>query len=508
MAPTPEPLVSPSARLGLAVFVFVAFSTTFYWQSRDWNSASRLMLTYALVDRGTVSIDGLEQQTGDRATWAGHSYSDKLPGFAMLAAPPYALSKTVLGLSDHPTDRPGFAYWPSDYLITFTISGLSLAMTAALLAVVAMSLGCGPRGSIIVALGFAWCSPAFVYGTIAYGHVPAGLFLLLAMLIVARSSPRDWPIPQALAFGLTLTTPLVIELQVAPVCAIIGLPVLVDLLRGQVRGWVFPAVMLGALMPLLALAGYNTAAFGAPWQLGYFHHATDRFAQVHNASNPLGLRLPNWSILPKLLWGGHRGLATYAPLVLLALPGWVLMWRQQSRRLFWLTLSSVAAMLLVNLSYPEWTGGWSTGPRLILPVLPILMLPVAVFLGSSGKLGKLIGIMAAMVGFVITTLLVGVGGRIPESITSPLVDAAWPIWVGRPSSSLLPWESNFGFARNLVSLTIPDQVRALPSDLRWIQCLPLTGFQALATMVLLFATRPRPSSPPVRAEPPATPDPV
>ena len=38
-------------------------SYAFFWHSRDWNIASRLMLTYALVDRGTVSIDGLEDQT-------------------------------------------------------------------------------------------------------------------------------------------------------------------------------------------------------------------------------------------------------------------------------------------------------------------------------------------------------------------------------------------------------------------------------------------------------------
>jgi len=42
-------------------------SYAYFWQARGWNSASRLMLTYALGDRGTVSIDGLQEQTGDRA---------------------------------------------------------------------------------------------------------------------------------------------------------------------------------------------------------------------------------------------------------------------------------------------------------------------------------------------------------------------------------------------------------------------------------------------------------
>src|SRR5262249_40370634 len=34
------------------VFVILLLSYAFFWHSRDWNTASRLMLTYALVDRG------------------------------------------------------------------------------------------------------------------------------------------------------------------------------------------------------------------------------------------------------------------------------------------------------------------------------------------------------------------------------------------------------------------------------------------------------------------------
>jgi len=65
---------------GFWVFVILLGSYTFFWQARDWNTASRLMLTYALVDRGTVVIDGLDDQTGDKAFFCGHYYSDKLPG--------------------------------------------------------------------------------------------------------------------------------------------------------------------------------------------------------------------------------------------------------------------------------------------------------------------------------------------------------------------------------------------------------------------------------------------
>ena len=48
------------------VFLILLGSNAFYWHSRDWNTASRLMLVYSIVDRGTVCITGLEDQTGDR----------------------------------------------------------------------------------------------------------------------------------------------------------------------------------------------------------------------------------------------------------------------------------------------------------------------------------------------------------------------------------------------------------------------------------------------------------
>ncbi len=58
---------SPWLRVQLGVAVLLLVSYAFFWHSRDWNTASRLIITYAMVDRGTVRLDGLEKQTGDSA---------------------------------------------------------------------------------------------------------------------------------------------------------------------------------------------------------------------------------------------------------------------------------------------------------------------------------------------------------------------------------------------------------------------------------------------------------
>ncbi|HEY2159114.1 MAG TPA: hypothetical protein VGH33_26030, partial [Isosphaeraceae bacterium] len=74
-----------STRPALGVFLILWASYAFFWHARDWNSASRLMLTYALVDRGTIVLNGLEEQTRDIAYFRGRYYTDKLPGFSLLA---------------------------------------------------------------------------------------------------------------------------------------------------------------------------------------------------------------------------------------------------------------------------------------------------------------------------------------------------------------------------------------------------------------------------------------
>ena len=95
-----------------------------------------------------------------------------------------------------------------------------------------------------------------------------------------------------------------IEIQVGPVSAILGL-YLVALVLGRRRpAAAILAFGLGAAVPAAILLGYNDLAFGSPWKMGYFFLVTERFKEVHSASNPLGLARPDWSKLAELALGG------------------------------------------------------------------------------------------------------------------------------------------------------------------------------------------------------------
>jgi hypothetical protein len=467
------------------VFLILFGSYAFFWHSRDWNSASRLMLTYALVDRGTIRLNGLDQQTGDKAYVDGRYYTDKLPGFSFLATIPYAAAKTALGLPDHPLNQRGMAYWPADYWVTLGTSGLLSALTGVLLVGLARDLGCGPGRSALVGLTYGLATPAFVYATMSYGHQVSAFALLGSFALLWRDGTTRRAL-RMLGAGFLAAFASVVELQVGPVSAILGL-----YLVAQVIGLKRPLSSIGefavgAAIPTLFLLGYNLLAFGSPFDMGYFHHATAIFARVHAANNPLGLQRPAWRRAGDLLWGSYRGLLFYAPIVALAVPGWVVLAVRRTRGMAIVSASVVAAIFLVNLSYPEWTGGWSTGPRLLVPLLPFAMLPVAALLARGGRPATVVALILALAGGVLMLLFQGVGGRVPNAVTDPLLQVVWPLWRGEPIPE--GWISGRRFEPNLCALAFPGVVARLPESRKWLQFLPLVlwqlvGIAAMSAMV-------------------------
>ncbi len=472
----------------LGVFLILMGSYAYFWQTRDWNISSRLMLTYSMVDRGTVELTGLHQHTLDLAQYQGRYYSDKLPGYALLAAVPYGVARGVFGFPAHPLNSRAddYVHWPADYWVTLATSGLLSAATAVLLVSLARQLGCRPAIAAMVGLAYGLSTPAYVYATLAYGHQATAFALLASFLLIWRRSPRfGWGMARLAASGFLAASAAVIEIQVGPVSAILGFFLLAEVLGRRQSPAGLVAFAVGALVPTLALLKYNMLAFGSPWDMGYFHHVT--FSHVHTKSNPLGLEEPKSWKLQRLLVSPYRGLFVFAPILILALPGWIVL---TIRRCWALTISSIlicTTVMLVNLSYPEWTGGWSTGPRLLVPLIPFAMIPVAALVAGRGRWVTFAAIIAgglAVAGGLEMFLFQGAGGRIPHEIrfyplAQPLRDAVWPLWVQGKS----PYVE--GFARNLFSIAFPTWVASLPPRARFVQMLPLAIAQVVAIGLLL-----------------------
>jgi hypothetical protein len=438
------------------------------------------MLTYALVDRGTVCIDGLEDHTRDRARIGRHYYSDKGPGLSLFAVPATFAAKVVLGLPEHPLDKAGkgFDYWATDYWATLGTSGLASAFLGALLVGFAFDLGCGPRRAALVGLTYGLATPAYVYATLSYGHQVAACLLLSSFRLLWRpNQERSHPRRDTAVAGALAAMAVVVELAVAPVAAILGLYLMMQVARRRLPPSAVAGFAVLGLCVGLVLLFYNFLAFGSPLDMGYTHEDIPQFRAVHSQKNPLGLRWPpDASRLSPLLFGGYRGLFFYAPIVSLAPFGWIaLAWRR-----FWdiavVSAGACVVVLLVNLCYPEWTGGWSTGPRLLVPLLPFAMLPVAALLAFSGRGVLGLAIALALVGAGLVLMFQGIGGRVPHAIQDPFAAFVIPHWRhGR-------------FTRSVFSVLFPAPLARLQGAWRALQFLPLLAFQIVGVGLLLRAS--------------------
>jgi hypothetical protein len=437
------------ADIALVLF-FTLFGTyAYFWQSRDWNAASRLMLTYSLVDRQQLSIDGLEGQAGfgeynpttrryemrggDLARVGDHYFTDKAPGQSFLGAIVYGIGRLCGLLQEHPRDeREARTYWVADYAVTVFVSGLLTAALGVVIYAFTLRLGATHSTAVLVALAYGLGTPALVYATLFYGHQTSAFCTVTSFYMLYRAQQQQRAdIASMLVAGLLAGYSVVVEYQTAVISGLLGVYAIFAIRR--FRPVAVYAVAAIAAASLLAVYNYN--AFGDPFDLGYSHEISPEFKAIHSTKNPLGVRLPSWEklrqILPGILWKPYRGLLFYAPVLCFAPIGLAaLLWRQR-----WgvalVATAALAWMTALNVAYPLWQGGWCTGPRLMVPAIPFAVLLVAGLVGSTRHVAVVIGVsIAAAAGSLLMITCVAVGGRFPPHVLNPVKEIAIPHWKG------------------------------------------------------------------------------
>lgn len=488
--------------LALLLFTLLGATYAYFWQSRDWNNASRLMMTYALVDRGTLWIDGLETHVGGdlaRSPSNGHLYTEKAPGQSLVGVPVYAAAKALGGYGDHPLNHEARPFWSRDYWVTLGTCGLATAMLGVLLYAFSLRLGTSHGQAVLLAAAYGLGTPAFTYATLFYGHQTAALALAASFFLLyqheSKSADRGFAGSSAPGVGRMLTAGLlagfavVIELPTLFVCGVIWLYGASTLRQWRSVLWL-TAGMAAAGSVLLV---YNWLAFGHPLTPGYRFVIYEPFAEAH--ANPLVVGGPKWDVLPMLLFSPARGLFVYAPIMLLATAALVALLVRRQWALALVPLGGLVGLLLVNISHQFWEGGLATGPRHLLPAVPLLMLPLAGLLGSVGQRAApqktrpwmrgfwiAIGLLT-LLGVLIATACTAAGGRFSYPLP-PGQDEIEPDWSANPlAGEVLPGLREGELARNLGGMVFGE---AAPW---WLQLLPLVALWAVIGTVVLRRCR-------------------
>ena len=392
-------------------------------------------LVRAIVEQRTLSIDRYHANTGDKAFFNGHYYSDKAPGTAFLASPVVALGRVILRWAGWDLESPSSVLALS-YIANVCVIAVPSAISAAILFLLALRLGSTYGGAGFAALSMSLATPIWAFSTVFFGHVLAGACLLLALALAfqlrdSKSDKKDLFL--GLAIGLVAGWATVTEYPAAPASAVLALLALFQVWSDgwPRRGRVALGVAGGGLVCLAVLLSYQHAAFGSLFSVTYSHYQPGQFPVMDTGFH--GLTYPRVGIMASLLISPRLGLFLLAPILFFAPFGLFLLWKQGKARSFALAAAILAAYYwLFNASFVAWDGGWGYGPRYMVAAIPVLCIGLAPMWTRANVGFRVCLALLAICGMSFSLIAVSTTVMQPEYFRWPLFQLNWPaFWSGR-----------------------------------------------------------------------------
>ncbi len=396
--------------LALALFSLLlsAYLLTFSGVYHSSDEMSMLVATDSLARRGAWDTDLLRWQGEQQGSFGAgdHLYSRKGIGMTLVALPLYwlALQSAALG-------NVQAAMW---------VNGLLTALTGVLVFATLGRLRYGFGPSLGTALAYGLATMAWPYARFFFSETLAAAGLMLSMYALVSDRAHDldplpvdagppssarsdgqtctgrWHYPLLAGIGLALA--LLARLNNAIAVPFFGLWLLAICYRRSGRrwpAWVGPLVAFGLpVLAALVLTGwYNSIRFGSPWITGYLPEERWSYSFLKG--------------LYGLTFSPGKGLFWYNPILfaaLIALPAFFRRHRIEA--------GVVCGVVLANVAFYApwylWWAGHAWGPRFLVAILPLAILPLAQAIAAAARSRALAVSLALLAAASVTVQALGV----------------------------------------------------------------------------------------------------
>ncbi len=325
-------------------------------------------VTRSLVERHTVALSanilGLEANRGVD----GRYYSQYGIGQSLYNVPFYLAGRAIVRVT-------GLRVGKEDSVLKAAVvmgSAVAAAGTVTMVFLLAWLMVGHVRASVIAAAACGVGSLLWPYARLGFNAPLAAWLLISAVTCLYVGLQRD-RLPLIALGGALVGAGILTRHEFAIVAIPLAIWLAFDTKRVQRLVWFLPGVAAGIGTWML----YNDVRFGSPLRVGY--------SPWFSTSGYVGL-----------LFSPSGSLFLYSPTVVLGLIGLVWLSRRDTRAA-WLLGAPALCLFLLYGSLDDWSGGRSYGPRYLVPVLPLLIVPIAYLLAisSRGRRRALVLVIAA-----------------------------------------------------------------------------------------------------------------
>jgi hypothetical protein len=360
--------IARSSILVLLIAIVLGGTWPYFERMLDANERPRLLAGIALVEQGSVRIDGANAHRlalGPDVARAedGSLVPNKPPGATLVASAAWLLLDARHALTGAAIERREYT------LLARALGGLLPTLLLAFVLWRRERAGDEAPEHVDFAI-VAWllATPAWANAKLLFGHSLVAALLGGGLVLLTPRGRLDHA--RAALGGLLCASAIVVEYTAVFAGPVIAVWLLV---REHRRPTVIAAAIAGTAPAILGLALYHDAVFGSPWATGYHFAAHDEFAAIH-ARGLLGLQWPSLDSAWEHLLSPWGGALVWCPLALLGLLAGA--WAARNApdpevRARHALFAAVGLGLFAVLLGLEQGGGWRVGPRYFVLALPL-----------------------------------------------------------------------------------------------------------------------------------------